>query len=112
MTDSRFRWENAYVADEKILDYLLSLDHAEGSGKAKFFLSVGYARRDWTRLRDDLLLIARTGDVADVIRSAYGVKTVIDGMVRAPSGATISLRTIWIDETLDDVQRLVTAYPR
>jgi len=111
MVESSFRWENAYIEESKIVDYLLSTDHPVGAGKAKFVLSVGYTRSDWTRLRDDLLIIAREGDIAVVNSSPYGVKTSIDGTVTTPNDVQISLRTVWIDNCLDDAQRLVTAYP-
>lgn len=111
MADSVFSWENAYVEDRKILDYLLSSEHPDGAGKAKFFVSAGYTRTDWTRLRNDLLSIAREGEVTAVSSSPYGVKTVVDGIVTAPSAAQIAVRTVWINNRLDDAQKLVTAYP-
>lgn len=111
MVESSFRWENAYIEESKILDYLLSTEHPVGAGKARFFLSVGYTRSDWTRLRDDLLAIAREGEIAAVNSSSYGVKTTIDGTITSPTAVQISLRTVWIDNRLDDAQRLVTAYP-
>ncbi len=111
MVDSAFRWENAFVEKSKILDYLLSTEHPTGTGKAKFFMSVGYTRDGWATLRDDLLMIAREGEVAAVTKSPWGVKTVVDGTVIAPAAVEIFLRTVWIDNCLDDVQRLVTAYP-
>jgi hypothetical protein len=106
-----FSWENAYVEENKIINYLLDRNHAAGGGKAKFFLSVGYSRERWTQLRDDLLLVAREGVIFAVTRSDFGTKTVIDGSVVAPSLERITLRTVWINGCLDDAQRLVTAYP-
>lgn len=112
MVDAPFEGDNAYVEESKILDYLLSSDHPDGAGKAKFFLSVGYTRGDWTRLREDLLKIAREGEVTSATESPYGTKTVVDGDVTAPRSVQISLRTVWINNRLDDVQKLVTAYPK
>ena len=111
MAESSFGWENAYIEDEKILSYLLYLEHPVGASKAQFFLSVGYTRPEWTRLRDDLLAIARDGTVTAWVESNFGVKTVIDGSATAPNGTEISIRTVWINNRLDEVERLVTAYP-
>lgn len=87
------RWGEAEVTERKILDYLLAVDHPVGRDKAAFFIASGYSRTDWTRLRDDLV-------------------HVVDGVIGAPSGRTIGLRTIWISDGAEDPPRLVTAYPR
>lgn len=104
-------WREAVVTEEKILDYLLSVDHPTGGDKAAFSLGVGYTRTQWTRLRDDLRRLASAGTVVAEKRTDFGIKHVVDGMIETPDGRTVALRTIWISDEADGAPRLVTAYP-
>jgi hypothetical protein len=106
------RWHEAEIDDRKILDYLLSTDHPIGADKAAFFTSIGYSREDWTRLRDDLMLMCEQGEVVAEEQTPFGIKYVVDGLVQAPAGRNIELRTVWISEEPGDRPRLVTVYPR
>lgn len=106
------RWNNAEISDRKIVDYPLAEDHPVGVDKAAFFAAVGYIRENWTQLRDDLLLIARQGELVATQQTRFGIKYVVDGLVRAPAGRAIELRTVWISDGPEDAPRLVTAYPR
>jgi hypothetical protein len=106
------RWDQASIDDRKILDYLLSIDHPVGADKAAFFVAVGYAVADWTRLRDDLLEVARAGELVTEHKTQFGIKYVVDGLVNAPAGRTVELRTVWITDEPAGAPRLVTAYPR
>jgi hypothetical protein len=45
-------------------------------------------------------------------QTRFGIKYVVDGLVRAPAGRAIELRTVWISDGPEDAPRLVTAYPR
>jgi hypothetical protein len=42
--------EHAIVAQSKIVDYLVSLSHPDGRGKARFVLSHGFSPDDWELL--------------------------------------------------------------
>ena len=39
--------EHARVDRAKVVDYLLSLEHGKGRGKAGFFLRFGFSRERW-----------------------------------------------------------------
>ena len=106
------RWSEAEVTQRKILDYLLAADHPVGGDKAVFFAAIGYSRTDWTRLRDDLARLANRGEVVAEEATPFGVKYVIDGVIRTPDGRSIGVRSIWISDGAEDPPRLVTAYPR
>lgn len=105
------RWDEATIDDRKIVDYLLSPEHPIGGDKAGFFIAVGYSPGAWTRLRDDLLSIAHSGQTVSEDSTAFGNKYVRDGVVETPARRMIGLRTIWISDEPDDPPRLVTAYP-
>lgn len=105
------RWNDATIDELKIVDYLLATDHPIGSAKAALFLSLGYHRDEWTRLRDDLARIAAEGTVVEVDATMHGLKMIVDGIVESPCGRTVALRTVWISDRPEGVPRLVTAYP-
>jgi hypothetical protein len=105
------RWSETHVDERKIVDYLLATTHPVGGAKAAFFISLGYRVEEWTRLRDDLAQIAQNGEVTEAGATAYGVKSVVDGVVESPCGQMVALRTVWISDGPDGVPRLVTAYP-
>ena len=103
--------DRAFVAPRKLVGYLLAHQHSDGASKARFFASVGFTPARAILLNYALLEIARSGDVVEVESSTYGEKYVVEGTTTAPTGRTISLRTVWIIEADDDRPRLVTAYP-
>jgi len=101
----------AYIPIAKLTDYLLSETHAVGKTKARFFRSLGFDETNVEQLEWGLLAIARSGQVAEVTRSIYGTKYVIDGVLEAPNGAVARVRTVWVVEVRQDSPRFVTAYP-
>lgn len=102
--------DRAIVATEKVRDYLLNLDHADGGSKAVWFHSLGYARDQWRQLADDLLIIARDCVEFDTEVTRFGIKYKAAGAVGRPNHRPGNVMTVWIVED-DDPPRLVTAYP-
>jgi hypothetical protein len=103
--------EKAYVPLSKLKDYLLSETHLVGRSKAKLLRSVGFNEMNAGLLEEGLIAIARAGDINEVVPSPYGVKYLIDGMLKAPTGGFIKMRTIWIIDKGQVRPRFVTAYP-
>ncbi len=103
--------ENAVVPRAKLVDYLLSPTHPVGRHKATVFRRFGFGEQEADALEDGLLQLARSGDISETVGSAHGVKYVLYGPVRAPDGAVVRVRTVWIVEAGDDRPRLVTALP-
>jgi hypothetical protein len=104
--------ERAFIDEAKVLDYLLSSGHPVGRFKARFFVSLGYAAEEWWRLRDDILVVARTGQVALESVAPYGRKFEVDGILATPAGKSAHVRTVWIIRAEEDFPRLVTVFPR
>lgn len=102
--------DQAIVPREKIVDYLLSLDHQDGWGKARFFMMFGFAVERWNELEEALRHHARETDVAEEIATEYGQKYSLIGQIIAPDGRTPSIRTVWMIPTREEAPRLVTAY--
>jgi hypothetical protein len=63
-----------------------------------------------TRQRSSLRWLQQEG--MDPEQTPFGIKYVADGLVQAPAGRNIELRTVWISEEPGDRPLLVTAYPR
>jgi len=100
-----------YIPPNKIAGYLLSETHAIGKSKARFFRSLGFDEAAAEQLEQGLLAIAHAGEVVESVSSPHGTKYVIDGLLRAPYGVTVHVRTIWIIETEQEDPRFVTAHP-
>jgi hypothetical protein len=103
--------ELAEVSREKILEYLLNPLHPTGTGKSKFFISLGYSDQQWQHLAEALRNIAQHSPISQTVESVHGWKYIIDGTVDAPNGTSASVRTVWIIDRGAVAPRLVTAYP-
>ena len=85
----------ATVPERKITDYLLNPAHPAGGGKAVFFLRFGYAASQWRILAADLLPHAWENDVAAMEGVPYGKRYVVDGLMTAPDGTRLDIRSAW-----------------
>lgn len=103
--------EKAYIPLPKLHNYLLSKIHSIGKWKAGFFLSLGFDATNVDELERHLIAIAHSEDVREVIPSAHGTKYVVDGLLQAPDGRSVQMRTVWIIDVGEDRPRFVTAYP-
>ena len=103
--------ERAVVPKTKITRYLLDLNHKKGGPKAKFFLGHGYSLANWEMLKRDLLWHAMEYEVDHTVLTSHGLKYIIDGRLKLPSGQMHLLRTVWIIRTDEDFPRLVIAHP-
>jgi hypothetical protein len=103
--------ENAYIQPQKLLGYLLSDTHPVGSSKAKLLRAHGFNEVNADKLEQELLKIAYSKMVQDVVATTHGVKYVLDGEVKAPGGRCLQLRTIWIIDQGETKPRFVTARP-
>lgn len=102
--------KNAYVPNEKLIDYLLSETHIDGRTKAKFFRSIGFNEGNISKLEMVLLKVA-TQPVKNISESIHGIKYIIEGEIQSPTGKVAKLRTVWILEPDKKVSRFITAYP-
>jgi len=103
--------DEAQIPRAKIADYLLSLTHPEGRGKALFFYAFGFVAEAWEVLADALREHARANDIAKVETTPYGTRYVVEGAMNAPDGRTPNVRAVWFVDSGETVPRFVTAYP-
>ena len=98
------------VSRTKLLDYLLSTSHFVGRSKAKFFRGVGFDEQSAVELEKGLVEIANLGDVVERIETSYGIKHIIDGTLKTPSGREVQIRTVCMEEPKGHNLQFVTAY--
>lgn len=77
------------VDPRKLRDYLLSPEHPQGGAKARFFLSLGYSRERPWELGAELRRLGGTEEITVTVRSVYGVKHVVDGLLRGARVRTV-----------------------
>lgn len=103
--------EKVYIQSSKIHDYLLSNLHPIGKWKAKFFRAYGFEEINEDMLVQQLIKIAHSEDVIDIISSPHGMKYIIEGSLETPINIFVKIRTVWIIEEGQNRPRFVTAYP-
>ena len=101
----------ALVDRAKIVDYLLSTSHADGRGRAAFFVKFGFSAERWKVLAAALKEVGVSNSVTSTMESSHGTRYTVDGPLRVPDGRTPVVRTVWIVEA-GHPPRLITAYPR
>ena len=104
--------ERAFIAPNKVRDYLLSPGHPVGRFKAAVFVALGYTQENWETLRDDILVMARTGIASPGQPTPFGQKFEVDGILSGPTGRSARFKTVWMLRTGETSPRFVTAFPR
>jgi hypothetical protein len=103
--------DRALIAQDKLCNYLLNIDHEWGGSKAKLLVAMGYRHDDWQRLAADLRAQHLTVDVARVADTDYGPRYEIVAALLGPVGRTVTFRSVWQIDTGAEVPRLITMYP-
>jgi hypothetical protein len=104
-------WKDAYIQPQKVTGYLLSETHTIGQSKAKLLRAFGFNEQTVDMLKQELLKIAYTQEVQEMIATPHGVKYVVDGEIQTPRSRTLRLRTVWIIDIGQETPRFVTARP-
>lgn len=111
MTDKLPNAGKAFVEPAKLTDYLMSLAHRDGHGKAKFFMRFGFSVTEIELLESSLLKHAVTQPVTQVNETEHGIKYVLECTVQSPDGRNPCIRSVWIIDAGGIAPRLVTAFP-
>lgn len=102
--------DRAIIDRRKITDYCLSLDHDDGSHKARLFQALIGLNQNNSPLLFDALRTAAAGDDAVVGRmDEHGRRYIIDFELEGPRG-TAMIRSVWIVRAGEEAPRLVTCY--
>jgi hypothetical protein len=108
------RLPNAHLAvidESKITGYLLSDIHPTGRSKAAYFCQFGFEASSWRILRDALTGHLETSEVISVVKSEFGTKYIVEGVLSTPDRRKPRIIVVWFVATGTIVPKLVTAYP-
>jgi hypothetical protein len=106
--------DQAILDIRKIADYCLNPLHPRGRNKARVFrdaLGLNRNRGDAEWLRDVLLEAARSGEVAEAGKDAWGTYWRLDASI-GRQGKSAVIRSIGIVRTGESVPRFVTCWVR
>ena len=101
--------ENAFIANEKLLEYLL--DDENSKGKSIFFNRYGYFKDNFEILIQDLKLIAIHGLITKREETKFGSKFVVDMEIVTVNNRTAIISSVWMIDNGSDFPRFITAYP-
>src|SRR3990167_5587757 len=101
----------ARVERKKIVEYLLSSSHPDGSSKAGFFSRFGFRADQWKVFARALRKHGRTNAVSASVESRHGTRYSVDGPLETPDGRNPRIRTVWILSKRSRSPRLITAHP-
>jgi len=101
----------AVIPQAKVAGYLLSPTHRAGRSKAPFFGKHGFKAADWQLLAQALRAHAGSNAVSRTEETAFGMRYVIDGLLRAPDGTALNVRSVWFISWGIGVPRFATAHP-
>ncbi len=102
-------YEKAIIPEEKVMKYLLNLEHEDGKAKAKFFLEMGF---DIDSLTAALLQHAASHEAVKTEETDFGIKYRVEGELPTPTGRTPMVLSAWMVRVDEDFPRLVSAYPQ
>jgi hypothetical protein len=102
----------ARVERKKVVEYLLSVSHPDGSSKARFFSRFGFRVDEWKVLARALRKHGRDNAVSLSVESVYGTRHNVDGPLVTPDGRNPQIRTVWILARRSRRPRLITAHPK
>ena len=98
------------VEEQKLTGYLLSDAHTEGGPKADGFSRFGFSHERWQELALALREHIASHPVSASAVSQFGVRYVVEGIIKSPDGRNPQIRSVWIIEADGGAPRLVTAY--
>ena len=103
--------EQADIPMAKIVEYLLSVTHPGGFGKALFFRRYGFRTESWEVLAAALRRHAIDHEVRKREVARFGERFVVEGEIATPDGRRPMVRSVWFIERGEEIPRFVTAYP-
>jgi hypothetical protein len=103
--------DKAIVERDKILSYLMNIEHRIGASKAPFFGSFGFSAEKWEQLAKALLVHGQTHEVKRVRETDFGPRYEIEGTLKTPDGRAPFIRSVWQFDKGAVAPRLITAYP-
>lgn len=103
--------DEAVIPPQKLRDYALNPDHADGGHKARVFRSaLGIQRKDWSYLRDQIVAGVLSASVTRVRHSEFGLHYSVPIEVRGLNREIHVVTTGWLISDEGGPPRLTSAY--
>ena len=102
--------DRAFVAPEKISQYLLDDSHSVGGPKARFFKRFGFRSDEPEVLVNALLQHIATHDAVTLPPDSNGTKYEISGPMPCPDGRIAVMKSVWIIRHGETDLRLVDGH--
>ncbi|HLX60120.1 MAG TPA: hypothetical protein VKX17_02445 [Planctomycetota bacterium] len=101
----------AMVERGKIVDYLLNESHPRNRGKCAYFQSRGFSVKSWRFMAAAFQELARSGNVLESMETPHGMKYIVEGDLKSPSGKPMLVQSVWVVNPRSNVPRFITAVP-
>jgi hypothetical protein len=101
--------EKAEVSETKLIKYLLSTTHRAGKSKATFFMEFRFDPARSEELERALRQHATDNDIAREEKTRFGTRYVIDGLLQAPDGRMLNVRTACFINSEGGAPRFITS---
>jgi hypothetical protein len=102
--------DHAIIAEEKIVQYLLNLEHVDGASKARVLAHAGFHAGNFRELEVALREQHLTLDAETGKPSPFGVKYEISASLAGPKGSVL-VKSIWMIKNDDSFPCLITLVP-
>ncbi|MEA5421347.1 hypothetical protein VB712_19150 [Spirulina sp. CCNP1310] len=103
--------DQAIINSNKLVEYVLNVDHDRGGTKAKKLLSYGYHPKQWQRLEWDIRRYHLELDVLQIKETDYGIRYEIQGALMTPIDQPLLIKTIWQIDIGTTIPRFITLFP-
>jgi hypothetical protein len=102
---------NSFVANSKITEYLLNLNHEKGKSKAKYFFGFGFALNKISEFKNALVQHSIQREIYQEVQNDFGKKYELRCEILTPDSRNPCIVTVWIIDNGSNIPKLVTAYP-
>jgi hypothetical protein len=112
--DGRMRIPNtdrAVIAPDKLVKYLLNVEHPKGGSKAKLLVRMGYQPDNWQQLEADIRSQHLSAELTAETENEYGTRYEIVAPLAGPAGRAVTFRSVWQIDAGTDIPRLITMVP-
>ena len=100
---------DSFIAREKAIAYLLV--RQSRSDKSAFLAGAGYTLENPDTLLASLDALRTHGDAVLVDENKFGRYYEVVGILSAPNGISLRVRTIWMTEHLSGITKFITLIP-
>jgi hypothetical protein len=100
---------DSLIASEKLTRYLL-VERKIGD-KSNFLKQGGYTQDNWEQLERDIRQQILPEDAVLIEETDYGQLFEIRASLRGPTGTTLKVKSVWMQESETGMTKFITLYP-